>query len=81
MNPSKYNLNKIHFIGVGGAGMSGIAEILLNLKKYSGLGCNNYQSLILPFLQVDRKFWIQFFNNNDCTCINFLFHSNVFNER
>ena len=48
-------------------------QILLNLKKYSGLGCNNYQSLILPFLQVDRKFWIQFFNNNDCTCINFLF--------
>ena len=24
-------INKIHFIGVGGAGMSGIAEILLNL--------------------------------------------------
>ena len=26
------NLKKIHFIGVGGAGMSGIAEILLNLN-------------------------------------------------
>ena len=25
-------INKIHFIGVGGAGMSGIAEILLNLN-------------------------------------------------
>ena len=25
-------IKKIHFIGVGGAGMSGIAEILLNLN-------------------------------------------------
>ena len=31
MNPSKYNLNKIHFIGIGGSGMSGIAEVLFNL--------------------------------------------------
>ena len=31
------NLKKIHFIGVGGAGMSGIAEILLNMNyKISG---------------------------------------------
>ena len=25
------NLNKIHLVGVGGAGMSGIAEILINM--------------------------------------------------
>jgi len=31
MNPSKYNLNRIHFIGIGGSGMSGIAEVLFNL--------------------------------------------------
>ena len=31
MNPSKYKLNKIHFIGIGGSGMSGIAEVLSNL--------------------------------------------------
>ena len=27
----KYRVEKIHFVGIGGAGMSGIAEILLNL--------------------------------------------------
>ena len=24
-------INRIHFVGIGGAGMSGIAEVLLNL--------------------------------------------------
>ena len=32
MNPSKYKLNNIHFIGIGGSGMSGIAEVLHNLS-------------------------------------------------
>ena len=37
MNPSKYSLNNIHFIGIGGSGMSGIAEVLNNLGyKISG---------------------------------------------
>lgn len=37
MNPSKYRLNNIHFIGIGGSGMSGIAEVLNNLGyKISG---------------------------------------------
>ena len=31
MNPSKFSLNNIHFIGIGGSGMSGIAEVLFNL--------------------------------------------------
>ncbi len=31
MNPSKYSLNNIHFVGIGGSGMSGIAEVLYNL--------------------------------------------------
>ena len=31
MNPSKFSLNKIHFVGIGGSGMSGIAEVLFNL--------------------------------------------------
>ncbi len=31
MNPSKFSLNNIHFIGIGGIGMSGIAEVLFNL--------------------------------------------------
>ena len=37
MNPSQYKLNNIHFIGIGGSGMSGIAEVLNNLGyKVSG---------------------------------------------
>jgi len=31
MNPSKFSLNNIHFVGIGGSGMSGIAEVLFNL--------------------------------------------------
>ena len=27
----KHAVNHIHFVGIGGSGMSGIAEILLNL--------------------------------------------------
>ena len=33
MNHSKYKLNNIHFVGIGGSGMSGIAEVLNNLAK------------------------------------------------
>ena len=31
MNPSKKTPNKIFFIGIGGSGMSGLAEVLFNL--------------------------------------------------
>jgi UDP-N-acetylmuramate--alanine ligase len=27
----KHKVHRIHFVGIGGAGMSGIAEVLLNL--------------------------------------------------
>ena len=27
----KHRINNIHFVGIGGSGMSGIAEVLLNL--------------------------------------------------
>lgn len=27
----KHKVRQIHFVGIGGAGMSGIAEVLLNL--------------------------------------------------
>ena len=43
MNSSKYNLNKIHFIGIGGSGMSGIAEVLFNLG-YKITGSDQSQS-------------------------------------
>ena len=37
MNLSKFSLNNIHFVGIGGIGMSGIAEVLFNLGyKVSG---------------------------------------------
>ena len=33
----KHKVKKIHFVGIGGSGMSGIAEVLLNLGyKISG---------------------------------------------
>ena len=31
MNPSKKTPNKTFFIGIGGSGMSGLAEVLFNL--------------------------------------------------
>ena len=42
MLKSPKNLGVIHFIGIGGIGMSGIAELLLNLGfKVSGSDLNN----------------------------------------
>ncbi len=28
----KHKVKRIHFVGIGGSGMSGIAEVLLNLE-------------------------------------------------
>ena len=58
-NPTRSKIKKIHFIGIGGSGMSGIAEVLTNLgyeisgsdiqsskitKKLEKLGCSiSYQ--------------------------------------
>ena len=54
-NPTRSKIKKIHFIGIGGSGMSGIAEVLANLgyeisgsdiqsntatKKLEKLGCS-----------------------------------------
>ena len=54
-NPTRSKIKKIHFIGIGGSGMSGIAEVLANLgyeisgsdiqsnqatKKLEEIGCN-----------------------------------------
>ena len=43
MNHSKYKLNNIHFVGIGGSGMSGIAEVLNNLG-YKVSGSDNVSS-------------------------------------
>jgi len=55
-NPTRSKIKKIHFIGIGGSGMSGIAEVLVNLgyeisgsdiqsntatEKLEKLGCSN----------------------------------------
>ena len=45
MNPSKFSLNNIHFIGIGGSGMSGIAEVLFNLG-YKVTGSDQTESEI-----------------------------------
>ena len=45
MNPSKLSLNNIHFIGIGGSGMSGIAEVLFNLG-YKVTGSDQTESEI-----------------------------------
>jgi UDP-N-acetylmuramate--alanine ligase len=43
MNPSSFKLKHIHFIGIGGSGMSGIAEVLNNLG-YLVSGSDNSNS-------------------------------------
>ena len=43
MNPSKFSLNNIHFVGIGGSGMSGIAEVLFNLG-YTVTGSDTKES-------------------------------------
>ena len=43
MNPSNYKLKNIHFIGIGGSGMCGIAEVLMNLG-YNVSGSDNASS-------------------------------------
>ena len=45
MNPSKFSLNNIHFVGIGGSGMSGIAEVLFNLG-YTVTGSDKQESNI-----------------------------------
>ena len=43
MNSSNSKLNNIHFIGIGGSGMCGIAEVLFNLG-YKVSGSDNSSS-------------------------------------
>ena len=43
MNLSKFSLNNIHFVGIGGSGMSGIAEVLFNLG-YTVTGSDKKES-------------------------------------
>lgn len=55
MNPSKYKLNNIHFIGIGGSGMSGIAEVLNNLgyKVTGSDAANSHNTARLEELGID----------------------------
>jgi UDP-N-acetylmuramate-alanine ligase len=53
----KHRIRKVHFVGIGGIGMSGIAEVLLNLGyRVSGsdlnrtrrIGCKNWGRRYTP---------------------------------
>ena len=46
----KHILHQIHFVGIGGAGMSGIAEVLLNLG-YQVTGSDLSESVTTKRLQ------------------------------
>ena len=45
----KFVVKKVHFVGIGGVGMSGIAEVLHNLG-YQVSGSDIAQSVILTFV-------------------------------
>ena len=53
----KHKVKNIHFVGIGGAGMSGIAEVLLNLDfKVSGSDlAKNATTKRLADFGADRK--------------------------
>ena len=55
------NLKKVHLVGVGGAGMSGIAEILINMD-YEVSGSDIHSSQITDRLQ---SLGLTFFNSHD----------------
>jgi UDP-N-acetylmuramate--alanine ligase len=44
-------LSKVHFIGIGGAGMSGIAEVLLDYEDLTVTGCDQAASEVTERLQ------------------------------
>ena len=46
----KHNINRIHFLGIGGSGMSGIAEVMHNLG-YHISGSDIQESLVTSRLQ------------------------------
>ena len=50
MNQLKKSLNKIFFVGIGGSGMSGLAEVLLNLG-YEVMGSDTTESSVTERLQ------------------------------
>ena len=50
MNQSRHRLKRIHFIGIGGSGMSGIAEVLINLG-YEVSGSDITSSAIIDRLR------------------------------
>jgi len=50
MNQSRHRLKRIHFIGIGGSGMSGIAEVLINLG-YEVSGSDIASSAIIDRLR------------------------------
>ena len=53
--------NKVHFVGIGGIGMSGIAELMLDLGyKIQGSDININENILRL-----KKRGIKFFNNHN----------------
>ena len=51
----KHNINRIHFLGIGGSGMSGIAEVMHNLGYFIS-GSDIQESVVISRLkELDRK--------------------------
>jgi len=46
----KHNINRIHFVGIGGSGMSGIAEVMHNLGYFVS-GSDIQESLVTSRLK------------------------------
>lgn len=64
VNQMKHAVNRIHFIGIGGVGMSGIAEVLQNLN-YTVSGSDMTDSAVLKRLtQLGIKTYVGHFANN-----------------
>ena len=71
MNPSKEKLKKIYFIGIGGSGMSGLAELLFNLG-YQVTGSDINKSTItdrLNDLGIDLKIGHEITNLGDAEMV------------
>ena len=55
--PDISNLKNIHFVGIGGAGMSGIAEVLVT-QGFKVSGSDVAESIVTKHLQKLKKFFM-----------------------
>ena len=61
--PAPFDLGPVHFIGIGGSGMSGIAEVLINLGyKVSGSDLKDTEvtQRLKTLVKLEAKLWRNF---------------------